>query len=145
MVLNKIIFQNTLMPRETPPLPSWHMSFLISIFKPFPYCSCKRHWNKAGNGFPRPGCNHPSLPFLATSDESKKRWLFFIKIKYVCLKRFVLAGSKWHNHQAKVQLTTIKTFCWTNWITKDILLNVIPALFCFVVQSVLNISFVDAS
>jgi len=45
-------------------------------------------------------------------------------------------GSNWHNHQAKVQLTTIKTFCWTNWITTDSLLNVTHALFCFVVESV---------
>ena len=67
------------------------------------YCSCKRHWrhwrhcwrhwSEAGNGLHRPGCNLPLPPFLNATDKNIKKWLIFIKIKYIRLRGSVRLGS----------------------------------------------------
>ena len=121
-------------PRDPLPLHGkCHLKFPFWLLAHLPYCSCKileRSSKWASSSWLQPSF----ASFYKCNWQKHKRSL--IKIKNICLKWIVLTGSTWHNHQAKVQLTTIKTFCWTNWITTDILLNVIPVLFCFVVQSV---------
>ena len=67
------------------------------------YCSCKRHWrhwrhcwrhwSEAGNGLHRHGCNLPLPPFLNGTDKNIKKWLIFIKIKYIRLRGSVRLGS----------------------------------------------------